>query len=291
MKLTKHFASFLYFTISFVLIVYVAYYIIAISAIFFGTDGQYINKIGTSTSIIGNKNSEGSLVPVALNLSIPDSIKINKSYFGIIEDNTYPAIKNQFLQENKKVKAINVYSVGLMQEKNSSTIVDENGNYINQKPSLFKFIKYVHDGDSQFLKIKTTNTWTNFVLMLRGHLNAFFHILEMIFLTLILKELAKEIYFSKIISKYIYRLGYLLLFSQIIPLIYTFIDLKLFGIVMISPQILASLQNTYFENISVSFNPTIDVNVYIILLGSVLVLLTKLIERGRILEEESELTI
>ena len=60
---------------------------------------------------------------------------------------------------------------------------------------------------------------------------------------------------------------------------------------MISPQILASLQSTYFENISVLFNPTIDVNLYIILLGSILVLLTKLIERGRTLEEESELTI
>ncbi len=291
MNSTKHFASFLYFTISFILIVSVFYYIVGISAIFFGTDGQYINKIGNTTSIIGNKNSEGSLVPVALTLQIPDSINIDKSYFGMSSHNTYPAVQNQFLKENKKVKAINVYSVGLMQENESAIITDENGNYTNPKPSLFKFIKYVHQGDSQYLKIKTTDTWTNFVLLLRGHLNSLFYILEMFFLALILKELAKEIYFSKIISKYISRLGYLLLFSQLIPLLYAFFDLKLFGIVMISPQILASLQSTYFENISVSFNPTIDVNLYIILLGSILVLLTKLIERGRTLEEESELTI
>lgn len=291
MKSTKYFASFLYFTISFILIVYIAYYLISISAIFFGTDGQYINKTGNTTTVIGNKNSEGSLVPVALTLSIPDSIKTNKSYFSIAGSDTYPAIKTQFLKENKKVKAINLYSVSFMQEENSSITIDENRNYIDRKPSLFKFIKYVHYGDSQFLKIKTTNTWTNFILALRGHLNVFFHILEMFFLALILKELAKEIYFSKIISKYISKLGYLLLFSQLIPLLYAFFDVKLFGFVMISPQILSSLQDTYFENISVSFNPTIDVNMYIILLGSIMVLLTKLIERGRILEEENELTI
>ncbi|MGO4772670.1 hypothetical protein ACEN2I_13480 [Flavobacterium sp. W22_SRS_FK3] len=113
----------------------------------------------------------------------------------------------------------------------------------------------------------------------------------MYFLALILKELAKEIYFSKILSKYIAKLGYLLLFSQLIPLIYTFIDVKLFGNVTIVPQILRSLRDTYFENIHVSFNPVIDVEMYIIFLGSVLVLLTKLIERGRVLEEENELTI
>ncbi|AWK03435.1 hypothetical protein HYN56_04045 [Flavobacterium crocinum] len=290
MKSTKYFASFLYFSLSFIVIVYALYFTIGISAIFFGNDGQYIYKIGDTTTIIGNKNSEGTLVPVTLTVQIPDSININKSYFGASGSDTYPAIKNQFLKENKKTKAINLYSVNSMKEE-GSIMIDENGNYMNRKPSFFKFIKYEHFGNSQYLKIKTTNTWTNFVLMLRGYLNALFYILEMYFLALILKELAKEIYFSKIIAKYVSKLGYLLLFSQLIPVIYMFVDLKLFGLITISPQILASLQDTYFENISVSFNPTIDGNIYIILLGCVLVLLTKLMERGTTLEEESELTI
>ncbi|KUJ59180.1 hypothetical protein AR687_24440 [Flavobacteriaceae bacterium CRH] len=289
MKSTKYFASLLYFAISFILIVTAAYFIIGISARFFGNDGQYIYKTGNTTFTIGSKNSEGSLVPVTLTVEIPDSINVNKSYFGVVTGDSYPSVKNEFLKENKKVKAVNLYNVNTMQEK--SVMVYENGNYINRKPSSFRFIKYVHIGDSQYLRIKTTSTLTNLALMLREYLNSLFYILEMYFLALILKELAKEIYFSKILSKYIAKLGYLLLFSQLIPLIYTFIDVKLFGNVTIVPQILRSLRDTYFENIHVSFNPVIDVEMYIIFLGSVLVLLTKLIERGRILEEENELTI
>lgn len=290
MKLTKYFASFLYFATSFILIVSTAYFIIGISARFFGNDGQYIYKSGTSTLRIGSKNSEGSLVPITLTLQIPDSVSVNKSYFNAAFGDTYPPIKNEFLKENKKAKAINLYCVSSMHQE-GSIMLDENGNYMNRKPGTFQFIKYEHRGNSQYLRIKTTNTWTNLALIVREYLNSFFYILEMYFLALILKELAKEIYFSKILSKYISKLGYLLLFSQLIPLIYMFIDLKLFGVIMISPQILASLQNTYFENITVLFNPTIDVQIYIIVLGSVLVLLTKLIERGRRLEEENELTI
>lgn len=288
MKTTKFFASFLYFAVSTILFFTVTYFIIGISARFFGNDGQYIGKIGGGTFFIGNKNSEGSLVPVTLTLKIPDSIKMNQKYATPIAEDTYPPVTNQFLKENKKVKAINLYDITSTGE---SFFTIENGNYKNRKPSTFQFIKYEHYGDSQYLKIKTTSTLTNIALILRGYLNSLFHFLEMFFLVLILKELSKEIYFSKILSKYISKLGYLLLFSQLIPLIYAFIDIKLFGIVMIKPQILASLQNTYFENIAVSFNPTIDVQIYILFLGSVLVLLTKLIERGRKLEEENELTI
>lgn len=290
MKTTKFLASFLYFTISFILIVSSIYFIVGISARFFGNDGQYIAKINSGTICIGNKNSEGSSVPVALNLQIPDSIKMDKSYSSLVSGDTYPAINNVFLKENKKIKAINLYNAS-PKEDISYTTADENGNYLNRKPGFFQFIKYEHYGDSQYLKIKTTSTLTNIVLMLRGYLNILFYILEMYFLALILKELAKEIYFSKTLSKYISKLGYLLLFSQLIPLIYVFVDLNLFGNITIRPQILASLQKTYFENIHVSFNPTINVQIYIIFLGSVLVLITKLVERGRKLEEENELTI
>lgn len=290
MKTNKFLASFLYFTISFILIIAAIYFIIGISARFFGNDGQYISKIGGGTFYIGNKNSEGSLVPVTLTLQIPDSIKMNESSFGPGPGDIYPSVNNLFLKENKKVKAINLYNVSPTEEI-SNMATDENGNFSNLKPSLFQFIKYEQSGNSQYLKIKTTSTLTNIILMLRGYLNFLFYILEMYFLALILKELAQNIYFSKILSKYISKLGYLLLFSQLIPLIYVFIDLNLFGNITIRPQILASLQDAYFENIKVSFNPTIDVQIYIIFLGSVLVLITKLAERGRKLEEENELTI
>lgn len=290
MKTTKILASFLYFTISFILILTITYFIVGISARFFGNDGQYIYKIDKSTFTIGNKNSEGSLVPVTLTLQIPDSIKMNESNFDSGLGDIYPPISNKFLKENKKVKAINLYNASPTEEITSMTI-DENGNFSTRKPSSFQFIKYEHFGNTQYLKIKTTSTFTNIVLMLREYLNFLFYILKMYFLALILKELAKEIYFSKTLSKYISKLGYLLLFSQLIPLIYVFIDLNLFGNITIRPQILASLQKTYFENIQVSFNPTIDVQIYIIFLGSVLVLITKLAERGRKLEEENELTI
>src|SRR5690349_18138983 len=111
MKTTKFFASFLYFAVAFILIISAIYFIIGISARFFGNDGQYINKIGNGTFIIGSKNSEGSLVPVSLNVQIPDSINKNKSYFGVGPGSTYPPVKNEFLKENKKVKAINLYNV------------------------------------------------------------------------------------------------------------------------------------------------------------------------------------
>lgn len=113
----------------------------------------------------------------------------------------------------------------------------------------------------------------------------------MYFITLILREIARKIYFSQRLSAYISKLGYVLLFSQLIPFIYAFIDLNLFGAIKVAPQILQSLQNSYFENITVLFNPTIDVKVYVIFLGGILILFTKLIKRGRLLEEDNELTI
>lgn len=290
MKTTKYIASFLYFVVLFCFIVTTVYYIIAHSAIFFGTNGQYIYKYDdNSWTTIGNKNSEGSLVPVHLTLQIPDSIKTNNKYSGTIADDSYPAVSNLFLKENKKAHAINIYYVSPSNMENHSFETDESGNYKNR--STFRFIKYVNSGDSQYLSIMANDTFTNIILRLRSPLKLFFNILQMYFLALILKEVAKEIYFSKVLSKYISKFGYLLLFSQLIPIIYAFIDIKLFGNIYVVPLISESLQNVYFENIKVYFNPTIDINLYIIFLGTVLVLMTKLVERGRTLEEESELTI
>lgn len=294
MKTTKYIASFLYFVVFFCFIVTTAYFIVAHSAIFFGQDGQYIYKTDDNSFItIGKKNSEGSLVPVHLTLQIPDSIKNNQNYFGVVAEDSYPTINNRFLKENKKAKAINVYdvSVPITEEDNLHTIsIEENGNYKTRKPS-FKFIKYVSIGDSQYLSIKTNDPFTNLILKLRSTFLFLFDILQMYFLALILKEVAKEIYFSEVLSKYIAKLGYLMLLSQLVPVIYAFIDIKLFGNIRVQSQILESLKNVYFENIQVSFNPTIDTNIYIVLLGAVLVLFTKLVERGRALEEENELTI
>ena len=291
MKTTKYIASFLYFVVLFCFIVTTAYFIIAHSAIFFGKDGQYIYKYDdNSWTTIGNKNSEGSLVPVKLTLRIPDSINISKDYFGTMIEDSYPNINNLFLKENKKAQAINVYDIcSADMDDYHSFGTDENGNYKSR--STFQFIKYVNIGDYQFLSIKTYDSFTNIILKLRSTFLFLFYILQMYFLVLILKEVAKEIYFSKVLSKYIAKLGYLMLLSQLVPVIYAFIDIKLFGNIRVQPQILESLKNGYFENIEVYFNPTIDTNIYIILLGTVLVLFTKLVERGRTLEEENELTI
>ncbi|KFC60926.1 hypothetical protein FEM08_03160 [Flavobacterium gilvum] len=294
MRTTKYIASFMYFMVLFCFIVATVIFIISLSAKFFGNDGQYIYKYDdNSWTTIGNKNSEGSLVPVKLTLQIPDSIKINEKYMGIVAEDSYPSINNMFLKENKKAKAINLYDVAVPfpeGKKFQSISIEENGNYKNLKPS-FKFIKYVNDGNTQYLSIKTGDSFTNIVLGLRSPINFLFYIMQMFFLAKILKELAKEIYFSKVLSKYISNLGFLMLFSQVIPLIYVFIDRKLFGNITITPHVLQSLKDGYFENIRVSFNPTVDMNIYIILLGAVLVLLTKLIKRGQTLEEENELTI
>jgi hypothetical protein len=292
MNPTKHFASLLYFAVLLCFIVAAAFFIVNISAKFFGTDGQY-NFYGENGSsfTIGSKNSEGSLVPVDLHLTIPDSIPLNKKHFGVLAMDTYPSVSNMYLEENKKIKALNVYDIHSMKTSSYSVAADEKGNYINKKPSKFKFIKYENQGNSQYLRIKTNDSFTNAVLIAREHLSFLFYILEMYFLALILKEIAKEIYFSQTLASYISKLGYILLFSQLIPIIYCFIDLRLFGGVEVTPQVLASLKNTYFENIQVYFNPTMDIKIYMVLVGSILVLITKLVKRGRSLEEENELTI
>lgn len=288
MKTTKYIASFMYFLVMISFIFSTIFFIIGLSAKIFGDDGQYIFKHDkNSTTTIGSKNSEGSLVPVKLTLQIPDSIKFIKNYSGTIAADSYPHLNNTFLKENKKAKAINVYNV--MSSSTDKFTIEENGNY--KSHSTFQFIKYVNGGDSQYLNIMTKDSITNTILAIRNPLKFLFYILQMYFLALILKEVAKEIYFSKVLSKYISKLGYLLLFSQSIPIIYSFIDKNLFGNITVKPQILESLQNGYFENMQVYFNPTIDVNIYIILLGTVLVLFTKLIERGRALEEDNDLTI
>lgn len=294
MKTTKYIASFIYFVLLLSVILLSTFFVINTSARFFGTDGEYIYKHDdNSWTTFGQKNSEGSLVPVHLTLQIPDSIKNSQNYYGIVAEDSYPTINNQFLKENKKAKAINIYDVSIPMPEGvdfQTISIEENGNYKNRKPS-FKFIKYVSSGDSQYLSIKSNDTFTNIILGLRSPIKIIFFILQMYFLALILKEVAKEIYFSKVLSKYIAKLGYLMLLSQLTPIIYAFIDIKLIGNIRVQPQILESLKDGYFENIQVSFNPTIDINIYIVLLGAVLVLFTKLVERGRALEEENELTI
>lgn len=295
MKTTKYITSFMYFIVLFSLIFLTAYFLIGLSAKFFGQDGQYIyHHEKNSYSTIGNKNSEGSLVPIALTLQIPDSITMDKKYYGPVVEYSYPLINNQFLHENKKTKAINIYDITAHKDEDTSLIeteIEEDGSYKIAKPSTFQFIKYVNYGNSQYLSVKTNDTLTDIILALRGQLQFLFYILQMYFIALILKEVAKDIYFSKVLSKYISKLGYLLIFSQLIPIIYFFIDIRLFGNISIRPQILESLKECYFENIQVSFNPTMDLNIYILFSGIVLVLITKLIERGRSLEEENELTI
>jgi hypothetical protein len=288
MKTTKYIASFLYFAVLFSFIISSAYFIIGLSAKIFGNDGQYIYKYDdNSWTTIGKKNSEGSLVPVHLTLEIPDSIKVNSKYFATDAEDSYPPINNIFLKENKKTQAINIYEVHNFDDKDFTVVYKEN----HKNKNSFKFIKYENYGDSQYLSIKSNDTFTDFILALRSPISFLFHILQMYFLALILKQLAKEIYFSKVLSKYISTLGYLLLSSQLIPIIYSFIDKNLFGNITVKPQILESLQNAYFENIKVYFNPIIDINIYIVFLGIVLVLFTKLIDRGQRLEEENELTI
>ena len=290
MKTTKYIASFIYFVLLLSVILLTTFFVINISARFFGTDGEYIYKHDdNSWTTFGQKNSEGSLVPVHLTLQIPDSIRTNEKHSATITEDSYPPISSPFLKENKKANAINIYDVQSFIDDDKVHAYGYDDNYKNK--ASFRFIKYVNYGDSQYLSIKSNDAFTDFILALRSPINSLFQLLQMYFLALILKELAKEIYFSKVLSKYISKLGYLLLISQLVPIIYIFIDKKLFGNITVTPQILESLKDGYFKNIQVSFNPTIDIDIYIILLGAVLVLFTKLVERGRALEEENELII
>ncbi|KAF2514530.1 DUF2975 domain-containing protein [Flavobacterium foetidum] len=286
----KHFASLLYFAVLFAIIAYSFSLVTTVLGKFFGNDGQFIIKNGNSTIVMGNKTSEGYYVPVALTLQIPDTIRKNQGGIGVHAADSYPQITRTYLEDNKVAKAINLYNVS--SESNRMSVgSDGNGNYLHKQSNRFKFIKYAPKGDSAYLKMLTNEPSTNAMLAIREHLNSLILILKMIFLALILRELAKEIYFSKSLSTYIKRLGYVFLFSQLVPIIYSFLDTNLFGYIMIEPQVLASLQDVYFQNLSVTFNPTLDIEFYAVLLGSILVLLTKLIERGRSLEEENELTI
>lgn len=141
------------------------------------------------------------------------------------------------------------------------------------------------------LIINTDSTSINYLLLFRGFLTQLFWIFELYFLMRIIKELAKNIYFSDILLKNISKLGYIILVSQIIPLIYAYIDINLFSSIEITPRVMENLKDTYIENITVIFHPKVDFNFYILFLGATLVLLSKLIERGRALEEENELTI
>ncbi|MFB9077849.1 hypothetical protein ACFFLS_04185 [Flavobacterium procerum] len=290
MNPVKHFASFLYFAVLFGIISYSFFFLTVVLGKFFGNDGQFIIKNGNSTITMGNKTSEGYYVPVALTLQIPDSIRKTQGGFGVYATDSYPQTTRTYLEDNKIAKAINIYNVS-SKGNYASLGADGNGNYTYKQANRFKFIKYAPQGDSVYLKILTNEPSTNTILAIREQLNSIVLILKMIFLALILRELAKEIYFSKSLSTYIKRLGYVFLFSQLIPIIYCFLDINLFEHIGVETQVLASLQRTSFENIKVSFNPTIDVQFYAVLLGSILVLLTKLIERGRSLEEENELTI
>lgn len=291
MNPVKHFASLLYFAVVFGIIVYSLFFLTAVSGKFFGKDGQYVVKSGNSTYTMGSKTSEGYYVPATLTLQIPDSVRKSQGGFGVYAGDSYPQINSTYLKDNKIAKAINVYNVGSESNYRISVGADGSGNYLHKQAKRFKFIRYAPQGDSAYLKILTNEFSTNAMLAIREHLKSIVLILKMIFLALILRELAKEIYFSKPLSTYIKGLGYVFLFSQLIPIIYSFLDANLFGYILIEPQVLASLQNTYFQNIRVAFNPTIDVEFYALFLGSILVLLTRLIERGRSLEEENELTI
>lgn len=178
MKTTKYIASFMYFVVLLSFIFLTAYFIIGMSAKFFGNDGQYIYKYDdNSWTTIGQKNSEGSLVPVHLTLEIPDSIKINTKYFATDVEDSYPPINNIFLKENKKTQAINIYEVNNFSDEDYAVVYNEN--YKNK--NSFKFIKYEHYGDSQYLSIKSNDKFTDFILALRSPISFLFYILQMYF--------------------------------------------------------------------------------------------------------------
>jgi hypothetical protein len=143
MRAVKHFASLLYFAVTFAVIALTLFFLITMSAKIFGTDGQYIIKNGNSTFIIGNKISEGYNVPATLTLQIPDSIPQNKYSLGVTAADSYPQINTSFLKDNKKAKAVNIYVVHPNRFVGSLS-ADGSGDrdYLHKQQSKFQFVKY-----------------------------------------------------------------------------------------------------------------------------------------------------
>jgi hypothetical protein len=278
MKTTKYIASFMYFMVLLCFIFSGIYFIHGISSKIFFKD-----EINSTFIKSNNKYSRisGNLVPVNLKLTIPDTITAYKRYSSM-RYSCYP------LEPKGKFKKIKNYKDILVVNK---YISNKSPFFRNEESAVITSIKYNGSTKDPSLIINTDSSFINYLLLFRGFLTHLFWIFELYFLMKIIKELAKDIYFSKILLRNISKLGYIILISQIIPLIYAYIDTNLFWSIETTPRVMENLKETYIENISVAFFPKFDFNFYILFLGAVLVLFTKLVERGRALEEESELTI
>lgn len=278
MKTTKYIASLMYFLVLLSLLFTTITFILGISSKVFNKD-----KIDTTLIKSNGKHSRinGNLVPVNMSLTIPDTITKYKRYSSMIYS-CYP------LEPKGKSKNIKNYQDILVVNKYRS-----NSNRFSTKENATAITSTHYNGSSKNpnLIINTDSPFINFLLSLRGFVTQLFWILELYFLMKIIKELAKDIYFSNTLLKNISKLGYIILVSQTIPLIYAHIDTNLFSSIEITPRVMENLKDTYIENITVRFYPKFDFNFYILFLGSTLVLLSKLVERGRALEEENELTI
>lgn len=278
MKSTKYIASCMYFVVLLTLIISVIYFI-------FGISNKILGKNEANSTIIINDKSHthisGNLVPVNIRLTIPDTITKYKKYSSMIYSYypMEPKGKSKSIKNYKDILVVNKY-------RNNSRRYGIKG-----ESTFITNIKYNGSSKNPNLIINTDSPFINFLLSLRGFVTQLFWILELYFLMKIIKELAKDIYFSNTLLKNISKLGYIILVSQTIPLIYAHIDTNLFSSIEITPRVMENLKDTYIENITVRFYPKFDFNFYILFLGSTLVLLSKLVERGRALEEENELTI
>lgn len=278
MKTTKYIASLMYFLVLLSLI---------ITSIFFvlGILGKLLDKEEINSTLIKSNNKHnrisGNLVPVNIMLTIPDTITEYKRYSSM-RYSYYP------LEPKGKFKNIKNYKDILVVNK---YISDKYLLRRNEESAVITSIKYNGSSKEPKLIINTDSSFINYLLLFRGFITQLFWIFELFFLMKIIKELAKDIYFSKILLRNISKLGYIILISQLIPLIYAYVDSNLFSSIEISPRVIENLKDTYIENITVRFYPKFDFNFYIVFLGSALILLSKLIERGKALEEENELTI
>jgi hypothetical protein len=139
------------------------------------------------------------------------------------------------------------------------------------------------------IPVRGKTKWQNFMLSLQGFVDIFVYVFISFHLMRLLGSWRKEVRFLHNLHRKVELVGKVLVYSQLIYFMLTFVYSKYFGAIILEQ---ARSDGSYVPSEpSVQFNPTNSANLTYFLIGVGLFVLSKLFQHGQNLEKEAALTV
>ncbi|MBX0333075.1 DUF2975 domain-containing protein [Pontibacter sp. HSC-14F20] len=244
---------------------------------------EVFTKDGKLWKTTSTHHSSGFLVPVTVQVNIPDSVvtltgnnfsqaaHYSKSYK--INESTQRKIDSlaNLPHINKEVVKGRIEVIPASTGTSSESLLQANTSII------------ASDG---FVKVKSSDTFLIILHYIKSYISVMVSILAFYLLKSIFFQLSKSHSFSHNIAQKVKWIGLIVIIAELITVVINFIYSQYFGIMIIT-----ALKNGARETLQVTMNPRLDLNFTLLLVGLSLVVLSSLLKLGNTLEKEHQLTV